>query len=579
MTRTSPLRLAPLEDRGPSFLSLHRCVTPRDQEAGVRSAICRARCALLAEQATDGAWRGRQQGDASLAARLLLLDAYLDREDERSPALARAVCAAQCPTGGWSARPGGPANLSISVLAYLALKVSGASAADDQLRAARRVIQRLGGLTEVNRETRFWLALFGQAPGGVAARDAKPLAPLRGVRELHKEGAARRRSWRPIARLRAGRLGAWWTGTRDAVSRALTDRALVGHRNDEGEALDGFIESLVSDSDDGATCELAPGRSPLLDSALALAALVAGGTTAEHPAIRCGACALAEAVLKAPRTTPTLELIAVLDALGAVADPSDQASGLLPPELSVAHDELAGDHNGSWRELVVEAAGCAAEEAVRRRNRDGGWGLARGRSSADVTGWALEVLARAPRPIRLDPAKSIRFLLRAQHADGAWGAAWASGRLFSTARAIAGLAAAGVPTDDPAIEAGANWLLAEQLPSGGWGEPVESPRADAEPSASHTAWAIEGLVAARLASGEACFRGVTHLLDTQHHSGEWREAHFTLTGQSPGGWRRNSLYPCVFALRALSSWTVAERGAAPREDVCIRLHDAATVEA
>ncbi len=61
--------------------------------------------------------------------------------------------------------------------------------------------------------------------------------------------------------------------------------------------------------------------------------------------------------------------------------------------------------------------------------------------------------------------------------------------------------AVGVPTDDPAIVAGANWLLAHQQACGGWGESPDSYavphlRGQGPATASQTAWAVMGLLAA-----------------------------------------------------------------------------------
>ena len=129
-----------------------------------RQAILRARQYLLAVQRSDGSWLGMRHSDASLASQLIFLLTYLERDDSQLiQQAAAAILAEQLPSGGWSPVPNGPADLSTSVQAYFALKLSGAvGAADEGLRRAREVIRSLGGADAADMITRFYLALFGQ---------------------------------------------------------------------------------------------------------------------------------------------------------------------------------------------------------------------------------------------------------------------------------------------------------------------------------------------------------------------------------------------------------------------------------
>jgi squalene-hopene/tetraprenyl-beta-curcumene cyclase len=129
----------------------------------VRAAIVRARQLLLSEQRSDGSWRSVQTGDASLASQLVLLLAYLGQEDsELVEQSAAAILDQQVVSGGWSLVRGGPVDLSTSVQAYFALKLSGMEPSDERLRRAREVIRKLGGADCANAVTRFFLALLGQ---------------------------------------------------------------------------------------------------------------------------------------------------------------------------------------------------------------------------------------------------------------------------------------------------------------------------------------------------------------------------------------------------------------------------------
>ena len=59
-----------------------------------------------------------------------------------------------------------------------------------------------------------------------------------------------------------------------------------------------------------------------------------------------------------------------------------------------------------------------------------------------------------------------------------------------------------------------------------------------EPTASQTAWAVQGLIAAGLHDHEATARGVRYLIESQQANGSWAETNFTGTG-----------FPKVFYLR------------------------------
>jgi squalene-hopene/tetraprenyl-beta-curcumene cyclase len=153
---------------------------PRRQEAGLRHdsppssplrrAIDQARRCLLDMQRTDGHWVGELQGDTILESEYVLLLAYLGREnDEVCRKAARYVLRQQMSEGGWNNYPGGQADLSVSVKAYFALKLTGHDPEAPYMRQARHVIRSLGGAAGCNSFTKFYLALLGQFPYGNCA--------------------------------------------------------------------------------------------------------------------------------------------------------------------------------------------------------------------------------------------------------------------------------------------------------------------------------------------------------------------------------------------------------------------------
>ena len=136
----------------------------------VDGAIERARDWLLARQTSEGYWCGDLEGDATLESYLILLRAFFrgyptvaphapDPESERFAIRLREQAR---PDGGWSTYAGGPGNLSVSCLAYFALKIAGDSAHAPHMRRARDLILALGGAARANSYTRYHLAMFGQ---------------------------------------------------------------------------------------------------------------------------------------------------------------------------------------------------------------------------------------------------------------------------------------------------------------------------------------------------------------------------------------------------------------------------------
>jgi squalene-hopene/tetraprenyl-beta-curcumene cyclase len=120
---------------------------------------------LLDRQAADGHWRGPLEGDTILESEYVIILAWADRVgSSTAAACARRILREQLPTGGWAIYPGGPVDVSASVKAYLALKLTGHKASSEPLVRARAAIRNAGGPWAVNSFTRFYLALLGQIP-------------------------------------------------------------------------------------------------------------------------------------------------------------------------------------------------------------------------------------------------------------------------------------------------------------------------------------------------------------------------------------------------------------------------------
>src|SRR5260370_32460981 len=91
--------------------------------------------------------------------------AFLGREHEEKVAkIANYLLSKQMTEGGWNNYPGGPADLSVSVKAYFALKLTGHNPQADYMVRAQELIRVLGGAARCNSFTKFYLALLGQFP-------------------------------------------------------------------------------------------------------------------------------------------------------------------------------------------------------------------------------------------------------------------------------------------------------------------------------------------------------------------------------------------------------------------------------
>jgi len=117
----------------------------------------------------------------------------------------------------------------------------------------------------------------------------------------------------------------------------------------------------------------------------------------------------------------------------------------------------------------------------------------------------------------------------------------------------------GMPLTDARIRKAANWLKSVQRDSGGWGETPRSYddptlKGQGPPTASQTAWAILGLIAAGEGESESVAQGIEYLLDSQNEDGTWDEEWWTGTGFPKVFYLKYHLYRISFPLMALSRY-------------------------
>ena len=132
---------------------------------GVDAVVEEARAWLADRQASDGHWAFELEADATIPSEYIMLNHYLDEVDEDTESkLAAYLKKTQGDHGGWPLYHDGDFNLSASVKAYFALKLTGEDIEAPYMRWARKAILEHGGAAKANVFTRFTLALFGQVP-------------------------------------------------------------------------------------------------------------------------------------------------------------------------------------------------------------------------------------------------------------------------------------------------------------------------------------------------------------------------------------------------------------------------------
>ena len=572
--------------------------------------IERATERLLSLQHPDGWWKGELESNATMIAEHLFLLHFLGlRDAEIDGLLANELLARRRVDGTWSIWFDGPADLSVTVEAYTALKLAGVDAGD----ATRDYIRRAGGVARTRIFTRAFLALIGQWPwrrlahvpvelillpavGPLSVYDfacwarqtmvalsvVEALQPVRlseiDLTEIGGRKTARVRSPRlwPVRRRAIGVAERWvrerqeadgsWGGIQPPWVWSLVMLAALGHGFEDetfARGLAGWERFMVRDGD-----RLRPEacQSPIWDTALAVLALRAAGVPADDPRLQAaGEWLLREEVsvrgdwaIRKPDLAP-----------GGWAFEFD--NDLYPDVDDTAVVVLA------LRELGL---GDAAVERgldwmVGMQSKSGGWGAfdvdnealwlyrlpicdfgkVTDEPTADVTAHALEALGHED---GYDKARSagLSWLLAEQEHDGSWFGRWGVNHIYGTGAALPALEACGVPAGHPAIKRALGWLDSVQQADGGFGEDIASygdagRRGRGAQTPSQTAWALLAYISGGAAEGLSTRRAAEYLLRVQRPDGDWDEQHYTGTGFPLDFMIRYHLYRLTFPLLAL----------------------------
>ena len=313
------------------------------------------------------------------------------------------------------------------------------------------------------------------------------------------------------------------------------------------------IEKLLVVHEHETYCQ--PCVSPIWDTGLACHALLeVGGERAQRAGQARPRLAHADAGARRARR---LDRAAARSAAGRLGVPICQ-SALSRRRRHRRRRHGDGPHASAWSTpTIATAIERAREWIVGMQSGNGGWGA----FDADNEYYYLNNIPFADHGALLDPPTedvSARCLsMLAQLGDSAkparssapsiicaapnsptarWYGRWGMNYIYGTWSVLCALNAAGFARDAPEMRKAVDWLAAIQNEDGGWGEDGSSYKLDyrgyeqAPSTASQTAWALLGFMAAGEVDHPAVARGIKYLADTQGADGFWNEPRYTATG-------------------------------------------------
>lgn len=198
-------------------------------------------------------------------------------------------------------------------------------------------------------------------------------------------------------------------------------------------------------------------------------------------------------------------------------------------------------------------------------------------SCPDITARVLEALGhygyQVGQPL-VD--RAIEFIAKTQKPDGCWEGRWGVNYIYGTWQVLVGLkqivgvhkletCASGTSFQlvNDMVRKAVAWLKSVQQTNGAWGESCRSYDDPAwagkgEATASQTAWALLGLIAAGESDSPEVRASINWLLETQQEDGSWHEEPFTGTGFPKVFYLKYHLYPVYFPLMAVARFTAQE---------------------
>jgi squalene-hopene/tetraprenyl-beta-curcumene cyclase len=345
--------------------------------------------------------------------------------------------------------------------------------------------------------------------------------------------------------------------------------------------------------EEGDTIRLQPCFSPVWDTALSTIALADAGMPARSDAVQRSVRWLLKKEVRQPgdwsRSNPGVTPAGWFFEYrnGFYPDTDDTAMVL----MALARSRFDEKARPRTHDLFVENELPPDDEATERgvrwllamQNSDGGWAAFDRNinceiltkvpfadhnamldpSCPDITARVLEALGHfgyGPGHPAVD--RGIAFIRKTQELDSGWPGRWGVNYIYGTWQVLQGLHAVGFDMQDTMVRRAVEWLKRVQQSSGAWGESCASYddptlAGVGPPTASQTAWALLGLIAADESHSQEVKLGMQWLLDTQHSDGTWSEEYFTGTGFPKVFYLKYHGYSLYFPMMALARYVNA----------------------
>ncbi len=374
----------------------------------------------------------------------------------------------------------------------------------------------------------------------------------------------------------------------------------LGYANDSEQmqyALQQLDDLMLEEED---TLRVQPCFSPVWDTALSLNALALAGTGGHDQAIAKAAYWLLQREVRRPGDwslmTPDAEpggwffeyrngfypdiddtamVLMGLARSGQAWEHAQAHSSPHAPREELHHAERDGYHGER-----IPAVQRGLDWLMRMQNKDGGWAA----FDRDINHEILTKVPFADHNAMLDPScpditarvlealgqfgirvghpqvdRGIAFIASTQDKRGCWIGRWGVNYLYGTWQVLVGLEAAGYDMTQPMVQRAVAWLKDVQQENGGWGESCQSYddpslAGQGTVTASQTAWALAGLIAAGEAHSDCVPRGIAYLVETQGSDGNWQEDQFTGTGFPKVFYLKYHMYRLYFPLLALARY-------------------------
>ena len=626
------------------------------KEEALDQSIERSRNFLLSIHNGEGYWVDELEANVTISAEYIFFMHFTDRLDlVKQDKVVKYLLHQQREDGSWPLFYGGLCDINSTVESYMALKMAGLPAEQEEMVRARQAIFSNGGIKNTRVFTKMFLAMFGQVSwddcpavpaeiillpnwfpfniyeisswsrGTVVplsiVRSFKPVKELpkgRDVQELFTEKDLNldfkpnglpltkwrntfiyldrfikilgKFSWKPFRKKALNTAEKWilehqedqgdFAGIQPAMFNALLALHLLGYDKNHPACVKGMeaVDRFMLEKDGQLWMQACV--SPLWDTAICANALLDSGLPNDDPAlVKAGEWIVSKQVIKRgdwqvknPDAEPGGWAFEFYNEL--YPDTDDTAEIL----LFLNRVRLTDNR---WKLSECERA---MNWLLSMQSKDGGWGafdlnndkqvlnevpFADHKAlldppTVDVTSRILWMLAKwGFKKEHPQVQRAIEFVKQRQEIDGCWFGRWGVNYIYGTFLALNGLCAIGENMKTPFIRQAVRWLEDHQNEDGGWGETCQSYkepslRGRGQSTASQTAWALMGLIAADEAQTLAAEHGARYLIETQKEagdfSGSWWENEFTGTGFPIHFFIKYHMYQHFFPLMALSRY-------------------------